>query len=263
MRNDITAQEILAQLGIGKPTTNILKNAEVYYNSSCSGSCSSSDSTVQQSTGPSDPTNETVVAPEALFSLTPSARDERRPEDTGKSGEDQSGPKIVRKNIPRKVSMEDYYDQINISINDIRETKRTKRMTAYLSLKDTNDKKFSIYLRCCLTSSLDETLRSIKKTDNRVLEEQFHLMSEQLQRGGKLLMGRLRYNPRRFKIEEEHKTLLKSALLVVYDYGTHMEVLFYLLGEHYAIMLTDDITTKQKGIFDYTGSFKRDLEEEE
>jgi hypothetical protein len=264
MRNDIQAEELLAMLDIVKPIhNNILKNAEVYYNYSSSGSCSSSDSTGQQSTEPSAPTNEPVVAPEAPSSFTPSATTERRPEDTGKSGENQSGPKTARKNIPRKVSTEDYYDQINISINDIRITKRSKRMTAYLSLKDTNDKKFSIYLRCCLTSSLDETLRSIKRTDNRILEEQFHLMSEQLQPGGKLLMGRLRYNPRRFKIEEEHKTLLKSALLTVYDYGTHMEALFYLLGEHYAIMLTDDITEKQKGIFDFTGSFKRDMEEEE
>ena len=88
-------------------------------------------------------------------------------------------------------------------------------------------------------------------------------MTEELQSGGKLLMGRLRYNPRRFKIEDEHKTALKSALLAVYDYGTHMEALLFLLNEHYAILLTDDVTEKQKGIFDYTGSFKKDIEEEE
>lgn len=263
MRNDIQAEELLAMIGLDTPIIKKLNNAEVYYNSSCSGSYSCSDSTVQQSTEPSAPTNETDTAPEAPSSFTPSATTERRPENTGKSMENQSGPKTVRKNIPRKVSTEDYYDQINLSINEIRETKRTKRMNAYLSLKDENDKKFSIYLRCSLTSSLDEVLRPIKQIGNKVLEEQFHLLAEQCGSDAKLLMGRLRYNPRRFKIEDEHKTALKSALLAIYDYGTHMEALFFLLNEHYAIMLTDDVTTKQQGIFNFTGSFKRDIKEEE
>ena len=255
---NLTADEILAMIGQDNKQANSMNHAEVYYNynsSSCSGSYSSSDSTLQQSTGPTDPTNESVVAPTAPVSSSGASH----------PGLKESPKKSVspRKNVPRKVSTNDYYDQINMSVNEIRVTKRSKRMTAYLSLKDENDKKFSIYLRCQLTSSLDETLRSIKKASNTILEDQFYLLTEQLQPGGKLLMGRLRYNPRRFKIEDEHKTALKSALLAVYDYGSHMEALLYLLGEHYAIMLTDDITEKQKGIFDYTGAYKRDIEEEE
>ena len=252
MRN-MTAEDILATISENSKNIDLGTeiNAEVYYNYNVSGSCSYSDSTVQHS-------DETVSAPEAPFSSQaqgPLVKEDRKNTGQPKSGE-------PRKNVPRKVSSEDYYVQINMSVNEIRRGKRTTRMNAYLSLKDDNDKKFSIYLRSSLTSSLDETLRSIKKTDNRTLEEQFTQLKAICPPDAKLLMGRLRYNPRRFKIEDEHKTNLKSALLAVYDYGTHMDAVLYLLHEHYAIQLTDDLTEKQNGIFDFTGSLARDIEEE-
>ena len=251
--HNMTAEDILATISRNSKKIDLGSeiNAEVYYNYNTSGSCSYSDSTVQHS-------NETVSAPEALFSsqaLGPLVKEDRKNTEQPKSGE-------PRKNIPRKVSSQDYYVQINISVNEIRRGKRTTRMNAYLSLKDDNDKKFSIYLRCSLTSSLDETLRNIKKTDNKTLEEQFTQLKAICPSNAKLLVGRLRYNPRRFKIEDEHKTNLSSALLAVYDYGTHMDAIFYLLHEHYPIQLTDDLTEKQNDIFDFTGSFARDIEEE-
>ena len=151
MRN-MTAEDILATISENSKNIDLGTeiNAEVYYNYNVSGSCSYSDSTVQHS-------DETVPAPEAPFSSQ--AQGPLVKEDRKKSGD-------PKKNVPRKVSSEDYYVQINMSVNEIRRGKRTTRMNAYLSLKDDNDKKFSIYLRSSLTSSLDETLRSIKKTDN-------------------------------------------------------------------------------------------------
>ena len=115
----------------------ILKDAEMYYNyHSYSGSCSYSDSTLQQSTGPSDPTYESVIAPEAHISS----------KDRGEKETKKSGEAVAPKNIPRKLSREDYYDKINISVNEIRRGKRTDRITAYISIKDDNDKKFTIFL---------------------------------------------------------------------------------------------------------------------
>lgn len=236
--------------------TPILKpRAEMYYNTSSSGSCSSSDSTVQQSTGPSDPTNETVTAPTALISSSgashPGVKEDQR--DTGSP----------RKNIPRKVSLQDYYVQINMSVNEIRRGKRTDRINCYISLRDENDKKFTIFLRSSLTSSVDETFRSIRKTNNKSLEDALLEIGGNCPKDAKFFSGRLRYNPRRFKIEDQHKTNLKSAVIGIYDYGTSMTAILFLLNEYYVIELTDDLTTKQQGTFDFTGSYERDVKEEE
>lgn len=226
--------------------------AEMYYNSnSCSGSYSYSDSTLQQS-------NVSVVAPEAPFSSSgashPGVKKDQR--NTGKSGE-------PRKNIPRKLSTQDYYVQINISVNEIRRGKRTDRMTAYLSLRDENDKKFTIFLRSSLTTAIDETFRSIRKTDNKILEKALIDIGSNCPKDAKFFSGRLRYNPRRFKIEDEHKTNIKSALLGVYDYGTKLTAVLFLFDDYTVFDLTDDLTEKQQGTFNFTGSYQIDIKEEE
>lgn len=242
----------------------ILKpRAEMYYNSSSSGSCSYSYSTLQQSTGPTDPTNESVSAPMAQFPSSPSGSYERDTKEYLKSVETNNLEK-PKKNIPRKVSLEDYYTQINMSVNEIRRGKRTDRMNAYLSIKDENDKKFTIFLRSSLTSSNDETFRSIRNSNNgKTLENALIEISNNCPSNAKFFTGRLRYNPRRFKIEDDHKTNLKSAVLGVYDYGDKMTAVLFLLNEYYVIELTDDLTTKQQNTFDFTGFYKREIKEEE
>lgn len=229
-------------------------SAEMYYNYNSSSSCSSSDSTLQQS-------NESVVAPEARFSSSsPSGPDERKTKEYRETRDIGSTPK---KNIPRKISRDDYYVQINVSVNEIRRGKRTDRMNCYISLREENDKKFSIYLRSSLTTSTDETFRSIRKTDNKVLEQALLKMGAECPSDAKLFTGRVRYNPRKWKIEDEHKTNLKSALVAVYDYGKHMVCVLFMFDDFEVIELTDDLTTKQQGTFDFTGSFQRDVKEEE
>lgn len=253
--SNLTPEELAILDSIHKPRNQ--PNAEMYYNYSCSGSYSYSDSTLQQSTGPSDPTNESVSAPEAQFSSpSPSGTDVEKAKEVRKSVE-------VRKNVPRKISLNDYYVQINMSVNEIRRGKRTDRMNAYLSIREDNDKKFGIYLRASLTSSIDETFRSIRKTDNRILEQALIDMGSNCPSDAKFFSGRLRYNPRKWKIEDEHKTNLKSALIGIYDYGTHMTCTLFMLGEWYVIELSDDLTTKQQGMFDFTGIYERDVKEEE
>ncbi len=252
---DIQAEELLAMIGLNTPIIKKLNNAEMYYNTSSSGSCSSSDSTLQQSTGPSDPTNESVVAPMAPSSFSGASHPGVK--------EDQRNTGSPRKNVPRKISLEDYYVQINMSINEIRRAKRTDRMNCYISLRDENDKKFTIFLRSSLTSSNDETFRSLRKTNNIILEDALTEIGSNCPKNAKFFSGRLRYNPRRFKIEDEHKTNLKSAVIGIYDFGTSMTAVLFLLNEFYVIELTDDLTTKQQGTFDFTGSFQRDVKEEE
>jgi hypothetical protein len=245
---NLTAEDILAMIGHSNKKTISANHAEVYYNTSSSGSCSYSDSTLQQS-------NASVQAPEALISSSgashPGLKKDQR--DTGSP----------RKNVPRKISLEDYYVQINMSVNEIRRGKRTDRMTAYFSVRDENDKKFTIFLRSSLTTSTDETFRSIRKTNNKVLEDALLEIGSNCPNDAKFFSGRLRYNPRRFKIEDEHKTNLKSAVIGIYDYGDRMTAILFMLNEFYVIELGDDLTSKQQGTFDFTGSFQRDIREEE
>lgn len=238
--------------------TNI--SAEVYYNSnSISGSYSYSDSTPQQSTGPSDPTYEGVTAPEALSSFkSPGVKKTGNTGKSGDTGKESNQPK----NIPRKLSLEDYYDKINISVNEIKRGKRTDRMTAYISIKDENDKKFSIYLRSSLTTANDETFRSLRKSNNQVLTDNLMEMSSSCPNDAKFFSGRLRYNPRRWKIEDAHKTSLKNAIIGIYDFGSSMTAVLYIFDEPYIIQLTDDLTTKQT-MFNFTGSFEREIKEED
>lgn len=253
--SNLTPTELSILDSISKPRHK--PHAEMYYNYNSSSSYSCSDSTLQQSTEPSAPTSESVKAPEApVSSFSPSGPDEKKAKEYRKTEE-------VRKNVPRKVSLEDYYAQINVSVNEIRRGKRTDRMNCYISLRDENDKKFTIFLRSSLTSSTDETFRSIRKTDNKILEEALLEMGGGCPNEAKFLCGRVRYNPRKWKIEDEHKTNCKSVLVGIYDYGKHMTCVIFLLGEWYVIELTDDLTTKQQGTFDFTGSWAREVGEDE
>lgn len=228
--------------------------AEVYYNyntNSKSGSCSNSYSTLQQSTGPSDPTDESVKAPKAHSSSS------------SPSGLDVKKSKEVRKNIPRKLSREHYYVQINISVNSVSRGKRTSRMTAYMSIKEDNDKKFTIFLRSSLTSAIHETVRLLKQHDNTFLQEKLIEMQMNCPKGAKFLCGRIRYNPRQWKLEDEHKPNHSAAIIGVYDFVTHLECVLFLFDEPYVFTLTDDLTEKQQDKFEYAGSWVRDVGESE
>lgn len=230
-------------------------NAEMYYNyNSSSCSYSYSDSTFQQSTEPSAPTNENVDAPTAQFPSSPSALPLREEKKTVGSG--------PRKNIPRKISSQDVYTYIRVSVNEIRRGPRTSRMNAYLSLQEENDKKISIYMRSSLTTATDETFRSLKKTDNRPLIDALQQIMDNCPNTATFFSGRLRYNPRKFKIEDEHKTNIKSAILGIYDYGKTATAILFMFNEYYVIELNDDLTQHQAGIFAYTGCFSKEVDEE-
>lgn len=250
--SNLTPEELSILDSISTPRKQ--KNAEVYYNyntDSMSGSCSSRYSTLQQSTGPSDPADESVTAPKAHFSSS------------SPSGTDEKKSKEIRKNIPRKLSREHYYVQINISVNNVSRGKRTTRMTAYMSIKEDNDKKFTIFLRSSLTSAIHETIRLLKEHDNKFLHEKLIEMQMNCPKEAKFLCGRIRYNPRQWKLEDEHKPNHSAAIIGIYDFTTHLECVLFLFDEPYVFSLTDDLTEKQQSTYDYAGSWVRDLGETE
>jgi hypothetical protein len=235
--------------------------AEVYYNYD-SGSCRDSDSTLQQSTDLTGPANESVIAPSAPFS-SPSPLDSASEREARKTpSEEKEERKTPRKNVPRKISLEDYYVKINISVNEIRRGTRTDRINAYISIQEDNDKKFHIFMRSSLTTAKDETYRSLKRNNNLILEQALMDMELNCPKYAKFFSGRIRYNPGKYKLEDEHKTNLKSAIIAIYDYTTYMHVILYMLGELYVIPLDDNLTVKQQGTFDFTGAWEREVKEE-
>lgn len=254
---NLTPQELAILDSISKPRKHIdlgteinpSDNAEMYYYYNKSKSKSNSNSTLQQSTEPSAPADESVKAPPALFSsFSP-------------SGPSVRDTKEVRKNTPRKVSLEDYYVQMNISINEVRRSKRIDRMNCYVSIREDNDKKFSIFLRSNLTTATHETFRLLREQNNNVLQDVLHQMIDECPSDAKFFCGRFKYNPRKWKLENEHKSTLRNALIGIYDYNTHMTCVIYILGEWYVIEADDSLTEKQKGFYDFTGSWERDVGE--
>jgi len=233
----------------------LIDSAEVYNkNNNGSGYCYSYYYTLQQSTTPKESDN-VSVAPAAHFPSGPTApplKEEKKKE-----------KEKAKKNWIRKVSTEDHYINISVSVNNIRRGTRTDRCVSYISLQDENEKKYNVFLRSSLTTSIDETRRSLTKTDNRVLLAVYQKIVDNRPDDAKLMMGRLRYNPRQYKIEDEHKTNLKSGLLGIYDYGSHMTAVLFLLGEWYAIELGDDMTITQKKVYDFLGVYSKDMGEEE
>jgi hypothetical protein len=259
---DLTAEALLASLGI--PATKKAKSAdlgtdininkdsaEVYYNYNSSSSYSYSDSTLQQSIEPS------VLSESVIATSSPLSSGASHP---GVKAEEKKTEKTEspRKNIPRKVSNQDYYVQIRMSVNEIRRGKRTDRLNAYLSVREENDKKFSIFLRTNMTTSNDETFRHLKSHDNYMLIDALNEIKLNCPPEAKFFSGTLKYNPRKFKIEAEHKYAIKSAVIGVYDYGDRMTAILFMMNEYYVIELDDDLTEKQENIFNYTGLYQRE-----
>lgn len=255
--SNLTNEELAILDSISAPRTHkdlgtiidIDNRSEVYYNyNNKSGSCSSSYSTLQHS-------NASVEAPEARFSpSSPSGSDVREAKENQKTKE-------VRKNTPRKISREHHYVQINISVNGVSRGPKTTRMTAYISVRDDEDKKFTIFLRSSLTSAINETTRPLREKGNTFLLEKLAAMQMNCPKDAKFLTGRIRYNPRQWKLEEEHKPNHQAAIIGVYDFKTHLHCILFLFEEAYVFELTDDLTEKQVGKFSYTGSYQKDVGE--
>lgn len=161
----------------------------------------------------------------------------------------------------RKITTNDYLVEIFMSINNIKNGQRYSRMTSYLNLKEVNDKKYSMFYTSRLTSAHDEIRRRIIQYDNRPL---LSVYDEFINLYGKdCLLGRLKLNPRKYPIGDEHRSNHKHSLLCVYPDEQELHVNLYLMDEYYEFVLDQDMTDKQKEVYERIGIWQRDMGESE
>lgn len=162
----------------------------------------------------------------------------------------------------RFMTSNDYVTDIRINTNRIRSGKRHERMTAYMSIKSDTDKKFSIFLRSSLTSSLDETYRSIRASKNsEYLLSCADNFKQEFAHAGMLLLGRLRYTPKGGFVTDDHRRALRTGIMGFAVVDSKPLARLYLFNEVYDIEMHTELTTRQQRYYDMEGVWARDYGE--
>jgi hypothetical protein len=216
--------------------------------------------TLQQSTRPEGSDDVSVGAPAAPFIPSPSgsrAGEEDREEiQVGLKRNTAQKPKFIQ----RKITTEDKIVNIWIGTSNLKVGNRFSRMAAYICLQEEKDKKYSMFYRSKLTTAHDEIRRGIIEKDNRALLEVFNDFESAF--GKDCFMGRLRLNPRKYPINEQHRSNHKNGLLCIVKEKTGYLAILYLLGEYYNIHLDTNLTDSQSNYYETAGIWELDEEDE-
>jgi hypothetical protein len=156
----------------------------------------------------------------------------------------------------RRLSYNDHYTEINIQVGNIREEGRYMRSRVYVSLKDANDQKYSIFLSGAATSSKKELIRGAKQ-NQQVLD----VLETFKQMHGDCMIARLHYKAVNGYATDFHKKNLKSAIIAIYEQDNILYANFYLLGEFIEIPLNQTLTTKQKEYYCAAGIYRNELQQ--
>jgi hypothetical protein len=195
---------------------------------------------------------------------TCASHDASRP--SGEKTEEEKDKEQECEAVPSKsirfMTSNDYVTDIRINTNRIRSGTRHERMTAYMSIKTDTDKKFSIFIRSSLTSSLDETYRSIRASSNsEYLLSCADNFKQEFAHASMLLLGRLRYTPKGGFVTDDHRRAMRTGLLgfAVIDGKPHARL--YLFNEVYDLAMQNELSSKQQRYYDLEGIWARDYGE--
>jgi hypothetical protein len=214
--------------------------AEMYSNSNKKRNKNKNKNTFQQSTGPSDPTNENGWG-QAPSSFPPSLSEKKDQEIPG----DRKYGRRIKWQTDKIVSM-------HLQLSHIKVGDRYSRCKAYISIKTEDDPRYMIFMRSDLTTANYETLKSIKKDGDKVLQTTFD--DEFNKHNGNIFTGRVKYKRvKGQKIEKHHRVNLPLALLIVYHEDEKFKARFHLLGQDYDFDLDDELSTSQKKFYSYQG----------
>lgn len=229
-------------------------SAEMYSNTySNSTDMNKKENTFQQST--SSPTQDCVNVCEA----SPPSFASQGASHPGVK-EDQREVRETTRYYGREAKPSDYFIDIQVSLGEVKEGTRTSRCPIYFSLKTDTDKKYNIFLRSKLTTSTDETMRSIMKTNNLPLRD---ILNDVISLGGEnLMVGRIQYKPTNGFITDQHRKNHKNGLAAVFTHDGIHTCYLYFNGEEYMFELTDDMTMGQSKVYTKVGNWIRDNDEE-
>jgi hypothetical protein len=148
--------------------------------------------------------------------------------------------------------------EMRLQIGNARVGDRYQRVTAYMSIKTETDKRYMIFMKASMTTAVDETFRSIKKDNDKVLQsvaEEFYTDHH----NQKLFLGRVKYKiTKGQKIQKHHRANLPCALIGMWVEEGKICARFHLLGDDYDFELTDDLSPGQKKYYQYESLWQDD-----
>lgn len=137
------------------------------------------------------------------------------------------------------------YDRISIQMGNYRlngANNRYRRSNVYVSLRESTEQEFNVFLTGAATNSKSELYRGAKNSQlvKDVLDAMFHQYPD-------IMIARLRYKPVDGFITDFHKPLTKSAILGINKENDDFIAILFLYHEFIEIPLTYPITEKQQG----------------
>jgi hypothetical protein len=263
---DMTAEQLLAMLSQkDEPSTELINStdyeynydysAEMYSNSNSKKKKNMNKNTFQQSS-----VNVRGQAPS--FSASPAQaplmrEDLKIPKALGIPEDQTVG--ISENKYGRRLNWQnDKIVEMRLQIGNVRVGDRYKRATAYISIKTETDTRYMIFMKASLTTAIDETLRSIRKDNDKVLQTvAMDIGSEH--HNQELFLGRVKYKVTKGqKIQKHHRSNLPLALVGLWlDEGRYY-ARFHLLGDDYDFRLTDDLSANQKKFYACEGLWQYD-----
>lgn len=147
--------------------------------------------------------------------------------------------------------------EICMQVGNVRTGKRYNRASAYLSIRTETDVRYMIFMRSSLTTATDETLRSIKKDNDKALLTNYEdAYSEHY--NDNLWLGRVKYKPINGFVKEEHRKNLPLSLLSMWTQDGCYHAKFYFLGDEYEFILDEDLSTGQQKFYELQGTWRLD-----
>ena len=249
----MTAEDILAFISQSSKQQELdsADSAEMYSNSNCNKkkNRNKKENTFQQSS-----VNVRGQAP--FFSASPAQAPLVK--EVREIPEDQTVG-ITEQKYGRRLNWQnDKIVEMRLQIGNVRMGERYNRATAYISIKTETDKRYMIFMKSSMTTAIDETFRSIKKDNDKVLQsvaEEFYTDHN----NHKLFLGRVKYKiTKGQKIQKHHRSNLPLALIGMWVEDGNFKARLHLLGDDYDFDLTDDLTPGQKKFYEYEGLWQDD-----
>ena len=218
-------------------------SAEMYSNSNENKKKNRNKNRFQQSTDPSDPTNENRWGQAPSTSYPPSAPSEK----------EYQGIPETEKRFGRRLNWQnDKIVSMHLQLSHIKMGDRYNRCKAYISIKTEDDPRYMIFMRSDLTTANDETMRGIKRDDDKVLQSMLTDILDEAT--DDIFTGRVRYKVvKGQKIQKHHRKNLPTALLTVYAGDNCLNATLHLLGEEYHFVLNEELTKEQEKFYQCQG----------
>ena len=171
---------------------------------------------------------------------------------------DTEGPGKPDSRYGRRLNYQhDKIVEICMQVGNVRIGDRYNRASAYLSIRTETDVRYMIFMRSSLTTAHDETLRSIRKDNDKVLMTCAEdAISEHYKQ--KLWLGRVKYKPINKFVKPEHRKNLPLSLLSMWIEDDQYHAKFYFLGDEFEFILDEELSAGQKKFYELQGTWRLD-----